>query len=82
MGRSLIPRACRSDTLYGHTCWGNQRYTSTTYSIGDLDERAILPRMSSYRVLRHDYMRTLVPPLNTICDLMCTIPCNPHVTVD
>ena len=59
IGRSLIPRACRQDTLYGHTCWGNQRYTSTTYSIGDLDERAILPRMSSYRVLHHDYMRTL-----------------------
>ena len=28
--------------------------------IGDLDERAILPRMSSYRVLQYDYMRTLV----------------------
>ena len=28
--------------------------------IGDLDERAILPRMSSYRVLQHDYMCTLV----------------------
>ena len=39
---------------------GNQRYTSTTYSIGDLDERAMLPRMSSYRVLQYDYMRTLV----------------------
>ena len=60
IGRSLIPRACRKDTLYGHTGWGNQRYTSTTYSIGDLDERAILPRMSSYRVLHHDCMCTLV----------------------
>ena len=28
--------------------------------IGDLDERAILPRMSGYRVLQYDYMRTLV----------------------
>ena len=28
--------------------------------IGDLDERAILPRMSSYRMLQYDYMRTLV----------------------
>ena len=28
--------------------------------IGDLDERAILPRMSSYRVLQHDYMRKQV----------------------
>ena len=50
--------------------------------IGDLDERAILPRMSSYRVLQHDYMRTLVLPLSTIYDPMCTILCNPHITVD
>ena len=28
--------------------------------IGDLDEHAILPRMSSYRVLQYDHMRTLV----------------------
>ena len=27
--------------------------------IGDLDERAILPRTSSYRVRQYDYMRTL-----------------------
>ena len=45
-------------------------------------EHAILPRMSSYRVLHHDYMRTLVHSLSTIYDPMCTIPCNPHLTVD
>ena len=28
--------------------------------IAYLDERAIIPRMSSYRVLQYDYMRTLV----------------------
>ena len=50
--------------------------------IGDLDERAILPGMRSYRVLHHDYMRTLVLPLSTIYDPMCTIQCNPHITVD
>ena len=50
--------------------------------IGDLDERAILPRMSSYRVLHHDYMCTLGLPLSTIYDPMCTILCNPHITVD
>ena len=48
--------------------------------IGDLDERAILPRMSSYRVLHHDYMRTVVYPLSI--DPMCTILCYPHLTVD
>ena len=45
--------------------------------IGGLDERAILPRMSSYRVLR-----TLVLPLSTIYDPMCTILCNPNITLD
>ena len=45
-------------------------------------QRAILPRMSGYTVLHHDYMRTLVHPLRTIYDLMCTISCNPHLTVD
>ena len=50
--------------------------------IGDMDERAILPRMSSYRVLHHDYMCTLVHPLSTIYDPMCTILCYPHLTVD
>ena len=52
------------------------------YSIGDLDERTILPRISSYRVLHRDYMRTLVLPLSTIYDPMCTILCNPRITVD
>ena len=32
---------------------------------------AILPRMSSYRVLHHDYMRTLVHYLSTIYYPMC-----------
>ena len=50
--------------------------------IGDLDEHAILLRMSSYRVLHHDYTRTLVLPLSTNYDPMCTILCNPHITVD
>ena len=50
--------------------------------IGDLDERAILPRMSSYTVLQYAYMRTLVLPLSTIYDPMCTILCNPRITVD
>ena len=50
--------------------------------IGDLDERAILPGMNSYRVLQYDYMRTLVLPLSTTYDPMCTILCNPHITVD
>ena len=50
--------------------------------IGDLDEHVILPRMSRYRVLQYDYMRTLVLPLSTIYDPMCTILCNPHITVD
>ena len=44
-------------------------------------EHAILPRMSSYRVLHHDYMRTHFYPRSTIYDHMCTIPCNPHLTV-
>ena len=42
--------------------------------IGDLDEHAILPKMSSYTVLHRDYMRTLVLPLSTIYDPMYTIP--------
>ena len=45
-------------------------------------EHAILPRRSSYRALHHDYMGTLVHPLSTIYDSMCTILCNPHITVD
>ena len=45
-------------------------------------ERTILPRVSSYRVLHHDYMRTIVYPLSKIYDPMRTIPCNPHLTVD
>ena len=44
IGRSLIPRACRQDTLCGHTEWGDQRYTSTTYSIEDLDEACNLTK--------------------------------------
>ena len=50
--------------------------------IGDLDESEILPRMSSYRVLQYDYMRTLVLPLSTIYDPVFTILCNPHIAVD
>ena len=42
---------------------------------------AILPRMSSYRVMHTDYIRTHVYTLNTIYVHMCTIPCNPHITV-
>ena len=45
-------------------------------------EHTILPRMSSYRMLYHDYVRTHLHPLSTIIDLMCTIPCNPHITMD
>ena len=45
-------------------------------------EYAILPRMSSYRVTHHEHMRTLVDSLSAIYDPMCTIPCNPHSTVD
>ena len=45
-------------------------------------ERTILPRVSSYRVLHHDYMRTFVYPLSKIYDPMRTIQCNPHLTVD
>ena len=41
---------------------------------------AILPRMSSYRVMHTDYIRTRVHTLNTIYVHMCTIPCNPHIT--
>ena len=41
-------------------------------------EHAILPRMSSYRGLHHDYMRTHLHSLSTIIDVMCTIPCNPQ----
>ena len=44
-------------------------------------EHAILPRMSSYKVLHHDYTRTHVHPLSTIYAPMCTISCNPHITV-
>ena len=40
---------------------------------------AILPRMSSYRVMHNDYMRTHVHTLNTIYDHMC--PCNPQLTM-
>ena len=40
-------------------------------------EHAILPRMSTYRVLHHDCIRTHLHPLSTICDPICTIPCNP-----
>ena len=42
---------------------------------------AILPRMSSYRVMHTDYIRTHVHTLNTIYVNMCTIPCNPHLTI-
>ena len=42
---------------------------------------AILPRMSSYRVMHTDYMRTHVRTLNVIYDHMCMIPCNPHLTM-
>ena len=42
---------------------------------------AILPRMSGYRVMHTDYMRTHVHILNTIYDHMCTIPRNPHLTM-
>ena len=45
-------------------------------------EHAILPTMSSFIVLHHDYMRTLVHPLSTIYDPMRPISCNPHLTVD
>ena len=41
---------------------------------------AILPRMSSYRVMHTDYIHTHVHTLNTIYVHMCTIPCNPHTT--
>ena len=42
---------------------------------------AIFPRMSSYRVMHTDYIRTHVHTLNTIYVHMCTIPCNPHLTI-
>ena len=42
---------------------------------------AILPRMSSYRVMHTGYIRTHVHTLNTIYVHMCTIPCDPHITV-
>ena len=45
--------------------------------IGDLDECAILPRMSSYRVLQYDYMRTLVllrAQSMILCAQSCAIP--------
>ena len=42
---------------------------------------AILPRMSSYRVMHTDYIHTHVHTLNTIYVHMCTIPCNPRITV-
>ena len=45
-------------------------------------EHTILPRMSSYRVMHAGYMRTHVRTLSTIYDPTCTIPCNPHITVD
>ena len=45
-------------------------------------EHVILSRITSYRVLHHDYMRKLVHPLSTIYDPMCTIPSNPHLTVN
>ena len=42
---------------------------------------AILPRMSSYRVMHTDYIHTHVHTLNTNYVHMCTIPCNPHLTI-
>ena len=45
-------------------------------------EHAILPRMTIYRVLHHDYMRTHVHPLSTIYDPVCKIPGNLHITVE
>ena len=42
---------------------------------------AILARMSGYRVMHTDYMRTHVHTLNTIYDHMCTISCNPYLTM-
>ena len=44
-------------------------------------ELAILPRMSSYRVMHTDYIRTHVHTLNTIYVHMSTIPCNPQLTM-
>ena len=41
---------------------------------------AILPRMSSYRVMHTEYIHTHVHTLNTIHVHVCTIPCNPHIT--
>ena len=43
---------------------------------------AILPRMSSYRVMHTENIRTHVHTLNTIYVHMCTIPCNPHLTIN
>ena len=42
---------------------------------------AILPRMSSYRVMQTDYIRTNVHTLNTVYVPMSTIPCNPRLTI-
>ena len=42
---------------------------------------AILPRMSSYRVMHTDYIHAHVHTLNTIYVHMCTISCSPHITV-
>ena len=53
---------------------GQSRYTSSTCRSETWTERAILPRMSSYRVMHHDYMLTFVHPVSTIYDYMCTIP--------
>ena len=43
--------------MHGHTLMGGSRYTSTMCKLETWMERTILPRMSSYRVLHHDYMR-------------------------
>ena len=42
---------------------------------------AILPRMSSHRVMHTDYIHTHVHNLNTLYVHMCTIPCNPLLTI-
>ena len=44
-------------------------------------KHTILPRMISYRVMHTDYIHTHVHTLNIMCVHMCTIPCNPHLTV-